>query len=147
MPGVDGRKMSKSFDNAIYMSDDDAAITAKMMAAITDPARQRRADPGNPEVCNIFAYHQLYTKPERIAQIDTECRRAGIGCVECKKECVANAVAYWKPIRERRAAWEKQPAKIKEIVHEGSANAREIAEGNMPKVREALGVSYASLRR
>lgn len=145
VPGLDGRKMSKSFDNAIYMADDDETITRKMMAAVTDPARKRRADPGHPEVCNIFAYHKLYTKPDRIAEIDAACRSAAIGCVECKKECIANALAFWKPLRERRREFERHPEEIKRIVNEGSVRARNAADAKMKSIRDALGMSYPSL--
>jgi tryptophanyl-tRNA synthetase len=146
VPGMDGRKMSKSFDNAIYMSDDDETITKKMMVTITDPARKRRDDPGHPEVCNIFAYHNLYTDPARIAEIDEHCRVATIGCVDCKKECVKNALKFWGPIREKRKQWEEKPEETKRILNEGSATAREESEKIMTQVREALGVEYKSLR-
>jgi tryptophanyl-tRNA synthetase len=146
VPGVDGRKMSKSFDNAIYMSDDEETITKKMMVTITDPARKRRDDPGHPEVCNIFAYHKLYTEPTRIAEIDQQCRVASIGCVDCKKECIKNALKFWAPFRERRKKWEEKPEETKRILNEGSATAREESEGVMKKVREAFGVEYKSLK-
>lgn len=147
VPGIDGRKMSKSFDNAIFMADSDEEITRKMMMAITDPARKRRDDCGNPEVCNIFAYHKLYTEPTRVAEIERGCRTAAIGCVECKKECIANAIRFWTPIRERRARWATKAKKIRDILVKGSAKAAEESGRSMAMVREALGVGYASLRR
>jgi tryptophanyl-tRNA synthetase len=128
VPGIDGRKMSKSFDNAILMADDDETITGKMMMAITDPARKKRDDCGHPEVCNIFAYHKLYTDPARVAEIDRDCRTAAIGCVEC------------------RAQWAEKPKQTKSILVEGSAKACEESERVMIKVRDALGVSYRSLK-
>jgi tryptophanyl-tRNA synthetase len=146
VPGTDGRKMSKSFDNAILMADDDETIRKKMMTAITDPARMRRDDPGNPEVCNIFAYHSLYTEPARIAAIDGLCRSAGIGCVDCKKECIANAVEFWKPVRDRRKELEGDREVLDTIVRDGSDKARAEAEKTMKLVRDAMGVSYNLLR-
>lgn len=146
VPGTDGRKMSKSFDNAIFMADDDEIMRKKMMNTITDPARERRSDPGNPEVCNIFAYHKLYTTPQRIAEIDKECRSAGIGCVDCKKECIVNALKFWAPIKERRKKWEGRPDELHDILREGSAKASEEAEKTMIRVRDALGVLYKDIR-
>jgi len=146
VPGIDGRKMSKSFDNAIYMADDDEVITKKMMMAITDPARKRRDDPGHPEVCNIFAYHNLYTKASRVAEISELCTFAKIGCVECKKECIANAIKFWTPIREKRERWAKKKEETKGILVEGSAKAGAEADKTMVKVRKALGMTYKSLR-
>ena len=145
VPGLDGRKMSKSFDNAIYMADDDETVRKKMMTAITDPQRMKRTDPGNPEVCNIFAYHALYTDKGRISEIDKGCRTAGIGCVDCKKECVANALKYWSPIREKRREWESRPDMINSIIKEGSSKAKETAKKTMLKVRDVMGVAYKSL--
>ncbi len=147
VPGIDGRKMSKSFDNAIFIADSDEEITRKMMMAITDPARKRRDDCGNPEVCNIFAYHKLYTEPARVAEIGRDCRTAAIGCVECKKECIANAIRFWTPTRKRRAQWATKTKKIRDILVKGSAKAAEESGRSMAMVREALGVGYASLRR
>jgi tryptophanyl-tRNA synthetase len=142
VPGIDGRKMSKSFGNAIYMADDDETIRQKMMQTITDPARKRRQDPGNPEVCNIFAYHKLYTPAEKVAWIDRECRLAGIGCVECKKLCIENALAFWRPIRERRAAWDGREGELLDIARTGSERARAVALGMMERVREVMGLVY-----
>jgi tryptophanyl-tRNA synthetase len=142
VPGLDGRKMSKSFDNAIFMADDDETIRQKMMQTITDPARQRRQDPGNPEVCNIFAYHKLFTDPSQVKEIAHQCRTASIGCVDCKKSCIANAQAFWAPIREKRAAWDGREAELLEIAREGSRRARAVAKTTMEKVREVFGLVY-----
>jgi tryptophanyl-tRNA synthetase len=142
VPGTDGRKMSKSFGNAIFMADDDETIRQKMMQTITDPARKRRQDPGNPEVCNIFSYHRLYTNKDKIEWIDKECRHAGIGCVECKKICIENALEFWRPIRERRAAWDGREKELLQIAKEGSARARDVAVKTMERVREVIGLVY-----
>lgn len=142
VPGTDGRKMSKSYGNAIYMADDDEQIRQKMMNTITDPARQRRTDPGNPEVCNIFAYHKLYDAKEEVAEIERLCRSAGIGCVECKKRCIERALAFWRPIRERRAAWEGKDRELLEMAAQGSERARSEAKAMMGQVRKLMGLQY-----
>ena len=142
VPGTDGRKMGKSFGNAIYMADDDETVRKKMMETITDPQRQRRNDPGNPEVCNIFAYHKLYTDKAKVAEIDAQCRSAGIGCVDCKKICIGNALAFWQPIRERRQAWDGREKELLAIAREGSERARRVAAATMEAVREVMGVVY-----
>ncbi len=142
IPGLDGRKMSKSYDNAIYMADDDETIRRKMMQAITDPARKRRDDPGHPEICNIFAYHKLYTDPAGVEGIEADCRTAKIGCVDCKKMCIANAIAYWAPIRERRQAWDGREGELLNMARAGSERARTVATGVIERVRAAMGVVY-----
>ena len=142
IPGVDGRKMSKSYDNAIYMADDDETIRKKMMGAITDPARQRRDDPGHPEVCNIFAYHKLYTDKAEVADIDKKCRKAEIGCVDCKKVCIENALNFWRPIRERREKWNGREGELLEIARKGSEKARTAACETMDRVRDVMGLVY-----
>ncbi|MFH1873882.1 MAG: tryptophan--tRNA ligase [Pseudomonadota bacterium] len=142
IPGLDGRKMSKSFNNAIFIADDEQTIAQKMMQAITDPARKRKNDPGHPEVCNIFAYHQLYTKPERIAEIEAECRQGSIGCVDCKKECIKNAVAFWQPMQEKRQKYLAQGKELFQIAKNGAQKAMKEAEIMMERVREAMGLDY-----
>ncbi len=142
IPGTDGRKMSKSFDNAIYIADSDAEIEKKMMSTITDPARIRRQDPGNPDVCNIFSYHKLYTATDEVKEIDRKCRAAEIGCVECKKRCIENARSFWRPIRERRESWDGREKELLGQAREGSAEARKVAAVTMDEVRGALGLRY-----
>lgn len=143
VPGLDGRKMSKSFGNAVFMADDDETIRQKMMSAITDPARKRRQDPGTPEVCNIFAYHKLYSGSEKVKFIAEQCRSAGIGCVECKKICIENALAFWRPIREKRQKWDGKEKELLNIAKEGSERAREVAKKTMEEVREVMGLKYS----
>lgn len=142
VPGIDGRKMSKSFNNAIYMADEDETIRQKMMQAITDPARKRRNDPGNPEVCNIFAYHKLYSAKDKVEIIAKDCKSAAIGCVDCKKICIDNALKFWKPMRERRAKWDGREKELLKIAREGSKQAQEVAKKTMEQVREAVGLVY-----
>jgi len=142
VPGTDGRKMSKSFGNAIFMADDDDAIRKKMMETITDPQRKRRNDPGDPEVCNIFAYHKIYTDKAKVGEIAAQCRSAGIGCVDCKKACIENALEFWRPMRERRLAWDGKERELLAMAREGSEKARSLACETMEKVRDAMGVKY-----
>lgn len=143
VPGTDGRKMSKSFDNAIYMADDDDTIRRKMMDTITDPARKRRNDPGNPDICNIFAYHRLYSGNEKVTWIRDQCRTAGIGCVECKKICIENAIQFWRPIRKRREVWDGRESELIKMALEGSRRARVAATVTIERVREVMGLKYS----
>ncbi|MBI4211944.1 MAG: tryptophan--tRNA ligase, partial [Deltaproteobacteria bacterium] len=133
---------SKSYGNAIYIADDEATVRHKMMNTITDPARQKRTDPGNPDVCNIFAYHKLYTDDQKLAWVDTQCRTAGIGCVDCKKICIENALNYWRPIRERREVLEKTQGSVMDILKKGSQKAELVARATMDKVKQAMGMKY-----
>lgn len=142
VPGTDGRKMSKSFDNAIFIADDDETIRKKMMGAVTDPARKRRQDPGNPEMSNIFAYHKLFSDDDQVKWIADQCRTAGIGCVECKKICIENAIKFWRPIRERRNSWDGREKELLAIAEEGSERAREVAINTMDEVRKIMGLVY-----
>ncbi len=142
VPGLDGRKMSKSFNNAIFIADDEQTISKKMMQAITDPARIRKTDPGHPEICNIFSYHKLYTKLERVAEIEAECQKGTIGCVDCKKECIKNAVAFWKPMQEKRNKYLEKEKDLFQIAENGAKKAVKEAENMMEKVRQAMGLSY-----
>jgi len=142
VPGLDGRKMSKSFGNAIYISDDDATMSKKMMSAVTDPARKRRNDPGHPDICNIFAYHKLFSREEDVLEIESECKKGAIGCVDCKKRCIKNASEFWAPVRERRSKWDGKDAELMDMARLGSAKAREVASRTMADVRQAMGLDY-----
>ncbi|OGQ21745.1 MAG: tryptophan--tRNA ligase [Deltaproteobacteria bacterium RIFCSPLOWO2_02_FULL_44_10] len=144
IPGTDGRKMSKSYGNAIYMADDDKTIETKMMQTITDPGRKRRYDPGNPDICNIYAYHKLYTDAEKVAWIDKECRSGQLGCVECKQICIQNALEFWRPIRQRREQWESQKEKLLDMLRESSKKAQHVAAVTMQLVRKAMGLDYGT---
>jgi tryptophanyl-tRNA synthetase len=138
--GADRRKMSKSYDNAIFLSDDPETIRKKVSGMITDPQRARRSDPGNPDVCNVFAFHKLYTPPDVVAEIDQECRSAGIGCVECKQKMAENLVTALAPIREKRAYYEARPQEVEEIMAAGSEKASQTARQTMGEVREAIKI-------
>ncbi len=138
--GLDRRKMSKSYDNAIFLADSPDEIRAKVARMITDPQRARRSDPGNPDVCNVFDFHKIYTDPETVREIDAQCRTARIGCVECKQKMAEGLVAALAPIREKRAYYEARPERVEEIMTEGSNQARKTARETMDEVRAAIKI-------
>jgi len=142
LPGLDGRKMSKSYDNAVYLSDDDETVRKKFMNAITDPQRQRRKDPGRPEVCNIHTYHKIYSSPARVAEIEEQCRTAEIGCVDCKKELIDRFFERFAEIRRKRAQLIADPAGVRKILDAGAGRAREAAEETMKLVRRAASMGW-----
>ncbi|NMB75792.1 MAG: tryptophan--tRNA ligase [Myxococcales bacterium] len=143
LPGLDGRKMSKSYGNAVYLSDEDEVVRKKFSNAVTDPQRMRRKDPGRPEVCNVYAYHKLYTAPARLLEIDAACRSAGIGCVDCKRELVERFFERFGAIRERRRAIAAAPERLGEILKAGAARAQKAAREGMARVREAMRLGWA----
>ncbi len=138
LPGTDGRKMSKSYNNTINLSDTPEEITKKVMQMVTDPARVRRQDPGNPDICPLFALDRIFAPKEWCDYVNVECRRAGIGCVDDKKELLKHLLAYLKPIQERRAEFSARPEKVNEIMQEGSRRARTVAAGTLAEVNEAM---------
>ena len=138
--GLDRRKMSKSYNNAIFLTDTDEEIRQKVGQMITDPQRARRDDPGNPDICNVFSFHEIYTDREIVEKINKECRAADIGCVECKKLMGEGLVKGLEPLRARRKELESDFKKVKEIVAEGNIRARAIAEKTMEEVREAVKI-------
>ena len=138
--GTDRRKMSKSYNNAIYLSDSPDKIAATVSQMITDPQRARRADPGNPDVCNVFNFHKLYTEPAVVADIDTQCRNAEIGCVECKKIMAEFLIKALEPIREKRRYYESRLNLVEEIIHDGSNRARAVAQKTMEEVRSVVKI-------
>jgi tryptophanyl-tRNA synthetase len=139
--GIDGvQKMSKSLNNHIELASTPAETQQRVMQMMTDPARQRRSDPGNPDVCNVFSMHKVFSTPEQIAMVDVECRRAGIGCVDCKKLLAENINAHLAPFRERRADLGRNPQDIWDILREGGQRASRIAVQTMAEVRDAIGL-------
>jgi tryptophanyl-tRNA synthetase len=138
--GIDRRKMSKSYGNAIFLSDSPDAINKKVSQMITDPQRARRSDPGNPDVCNVYDFHKLYTDPQTVKEIDAECRSAGIGCVECKQKMARSLIAALEPIRTKRAYYEQRPELVEEIMVAGSDKARISARETMEVVRAAVKI-------
>jgi tryptophanyl-tRNA synthetase len=138
IPGLDGRKMSKSYGNAITLSESDADIRAKTKVMVTDPARKRRTDPGNPDVCPVYDWHKLFSPPETLKWSAEGCRTAAIGCIECKAAMADNLIKWIAPIRERRAEYEKNPRRVLELIDAGSKRARVEAVKTMTRVREAV---------
>ena len=138
--GIDRRKMSKGYDNAIFISDPKEVIEKRVSDMITDPQRARRSDPGRPDYCNVFSFHELYTDTEKVREIDTACRNATIGCVECKQIMAASLNVALEPVREKRRELEASPQTIDAIMQEGNQKARKIARGTMEEVREAVKV-------
>lgn len=136
--GIDGRKMSKSYNNAIYLSESPDEIVAKVAQMFTDPQRARRSDPGNPEVCNVFEFHKLYSNKETVDKIDHECRRAQIGCVECKQIMADSLIKALEPIHEKREYYLSRPQLVDDIIVEGGNKARNVARQTMTEVRAAL---------
>ncbi len=145
VPGLDGRKMSKSYGNAIYLADSPEAIRQKCKEMFTDPQRLRRADPGRPEVCNLFAFHQLVSPPELRDGVARRCRAAEIGCVDDKKLLAERIIELLTPIRERREDLMAHPDTLLDVLNEGSAKARERARETMDAVRGAMGLDYRRL--
>jgi tryptophanyl-tRNA synthetase len=139
--GIDRRKMSKSYNNAIFLSEAPEQIAAKVSQMITDPQRARRSDPGDPDICNVFTFHKLFTAAGEVAEIDHHCRKAQIGCVECKKKMAQNLTAALAPIREKRAFYEAHPKRVDEIVNAGCNKARKTARATMEAVRAAIKIN------
>jgi len=138
--GIDRRKMSKGYDNAIYVSDSKEVVERKVAEMITDPQRARRSDPGRPEYCNVFTFHELYTDREAIKEIDEGCRSATIGCVECKQVMATHLNRALEPLRAKRRELEANPELIDTIIEEGNKKARNIAGRTMNEVREAVRI-------
>ncbi len=139
LPGIDGRKMSKSYDNCIFLSDASEVIRLKVRNMFTDPKRIYRNDPGHPDECPVFAYHSLYNAQQK-EEIAEDCRSARIGCVECKALCAEALLKVLEPIRERRNKLEQNPSLIWEILEEGAKKAREVARATMEEVRAVMGI-------
>ena len=138
--GTDRRKMSNSYNNAIFISDSKEVIKTTVAGMITDPQRARRPDPGRPDYCNVFAFHELYTDKEKVREIEEGCRKATIGCVECKQIMASNLNKALEPLRERRKELEANPKIIEDIINEGNNKAREFARDTMEEVREVIRI-------
>ena len=139
--GIDGKeKMSKSLNNHIELAATPEETNRRVMEMVTDPARIRRSDPGNPDVCNVFSMHKVFSSPEEVAMVNVECRRAGIGCVDCKKIFAKNLNARLEPFRMRRAELSSDPHYVDDVLADGANRARAIAEKTMTEVRQAVGL-------
>jgi tryptophanyl-tRNA synthetase len=138
VPGTDGRKMSKSYGNAVLLTDPPDVVTQKIKTMKTDPARQRRTDPGDPEICPLFDLHKVYSDPETIAWVRQGCTTAGIGCIECKKPVIEAIISEVEPIRQRRAELEGDEGLVDRILEKGNDRAREVAGETMEAVAKAL---------
>ena len=138
IPGTDGRKMSKSYGNAIMLSEADESIWEKIRPMMTDPARKRRTDPGDPDICPVYDWHKLFSPPEILKWSADGCRSAAIGCIECKEAMKNNLVKWIAPVRERRRDLEAHPARVLKILDEGSQRARKTAVQTIERCRESI---------
>jgi tryptophanyl-tRNA synthetase len=141
--GLDGQKMSKSYNNTIMLRDPPDAVTQKIRKMPTDPARVRRTDPGNPEKCPVWTFHQVYSDAATKEWVWKGCTTAGIGCLECKQPVIDAVNAELKPIRERAAQYEEDPTLVHNIIHDGCEKASDLADETMRDVRDAMGLNYS----
>ncbi len=139
VPGVDGRKMSKSYGNAIYLSDEPSEVETKIKTMMTDPARKRRTDPGNPELCPVYHLHKIFSSSDEKDWVVKGCISAGIGCLDCKGVLIRNVMAVLEPIWEKRRSLMGNPSYLKDVVNEGSRKAGDAARATMCAVKDALG--------
>lgn len=143
MPGLDGQKMSKSYNNTISLREEPDTISKKIRTMPTDPARIRRTDPGDPAKCPVWQLHEVYSDDQKREWVQNGCRSAGIGCIECKQPVIDAVLAELKPIRERAAEYAEDPTLVKNIVADGCEKARKLARETMREVREVMGLSYS----
>jgi tryptophanyl-tRNA synthetase len=143
MPGLDGQKMSKSYNNTISLREDEESVSKKIRTMPTDPARVRRTDPGNPEHCPVWQLHQVYANEDTRKWVWQGCTTAGIGCIECKQPVIAAVLAEQKPMRERAQLYLDDPTLVKNIIADGCEKARKLAQETMREVRDAMGLSYS----
>jgi tryptophanyl-tRNA synthetase len=142
MPGLDGQKMSKSYNNTISLREDEDEVTRKIRTMPTDPARIRRTDPGTPEKCPVWSFHLVYSGEDTKQWVRQGCTTAGIGCIECKQPVIAAVLEEQKPMRERAQPYLDDPTLVKNIIADGCEKARKLAQETMRDVREAMGLSY-----
>ena len=140
VPGLDGRKMSKSYGNAVFLSDTPKEIDQKLSRMMTDPARVRRTDPGEPEKCPAFQLHKVYCTEDEIRYVSQGCRSAAIGCLDCKKVMIRHVVEDLAPFREKRAQLESKPGEVQAVLAAGSRAAQKVAAATMDEVRETVGL-------
>ena len=141
--GLDGNeKMGKSLGNAIYLSDSEEEITKKVMSAVTDPGRIKKDDPGNPNICMVSYYHNLFSTKEEVEAVCSECKAGTRGCVACKRQLAKNIIDYLAPIREKRKYYEERPELVDKILEEGTKKARQTAKETMKKVKKVMKLNY-----
>jgi tryptophanyl-tRNA synthetase len=145
VPGLDGRKMSKSYGNTVPLTASADDVRALVSTMFTDPNRIRRKDPGNPDICNLFQFHKLFSDPETVARVDHECRTAKIGCVDDKKLLADIMVEQLRPIRERREKIDRDPSLVWDVLREGSRKARQRAAETLEMTRKAMKIHYPEL--
>lgn len=143
VPGLDGQKMSKSYDNAIFLREDSKSLTQKIRTMQTDPARQRRTDPGEPERCPVWPLHKIYSDADTQTWVQKGCRSAGIGCLECKEPLIQALLKEQEPMHERAQPYLDDPTLVRNIVADGCERARKLANETMRDVREVMGLSYS----
>ncbi len=141
LPGTDGRKMSKSYGNTIMLTDPEPVVRQKLKTMVTDPARVRRSDPGNPDVCPVGDLHKIFSSEETMAKVNEGCRSAGIGCIECKGWAADALVELLNPMQQRRKKFEENPRLAWDILEAGTERARQVADETMNDVRAAMGMS------
>jgi tryptophanyl-tRNA synthetase len=142
MPGLDGQKMSKSYNNTIALREDPESITEKIRRMPTDPARVKRSDPGDPAKCPVWQFHLVYSDEQRRDWVQKGCRSAGIGCLECKQPVIDAVLAELKPIRESAAKYLEDPTLVRNVVADGCEKARKLAQETLRDVKQAMGLDY-----
>src|SRR3972149_5629277 len=142
MPGLDGRKMSKSYDNVISLRDPPAEVERKLRTMPTDPARVHRDDPGDPDKCPVWDFHMIYSDAERKGWVETGCRSAKIGCLKCKQTIIAPVLAELKPMQERAVEFSRDPLLVRNIIADGCKSAQDAAEARLVEGRAAIGWGY-----
>lgn len=142
LPGTDGRKMSKSYGNEIQLAEDPAVVRRKIMTMVTDPARVRRDDPGNPEICPVFDHHKVFTDKEGQEWAAQGCRTAGIGCTDCKNLLLKGMLPVLEPLHERRTKLARDMDNVRDMLVEGGKKARKIARNTMAEVRQTMKIDY-----
>ncbi|WP_447986538.1 tryptophan--tRNA ligase [Nitrospira sp. Nam74] len=138
--GTDGRKMSKSYGNTINLSDAEPVLRQKLKTMVTDPARVRRTDPGNPDICPVFDFHKIYSPPPVIERVNKECRTAEIGCIDCKKLAADAMVTKLSPIWEARKQFSNDPKRVKDIVEAGADRAKKVSHQTLEEVKDAMKI-------
>jgi tryptophanyl-tRNA synthetase len=142
MPGLDGQKMSKSYNNTIALRDDTDTVVKKLRTMPTDPARVRRTDAGDPAKCPVWQFHEVYSDDKTCEWVQDGCKSASIGCVDCKQPIIDAVLAELQPMQERAKEYEEDVSTVKAIIDEGNEAAREVARDTLEDVRKAMGIAY-----